>query len=984
MAPAAHGATQDTAAKRARLAQDGGAGQPFGNGAAPDGQSAAHVLGRPADRDSLAQAVRNAVSNPAARSHVAATSDGTTRLVVLTKDAQPLSAVATAARNAGATVKQTIPQLHAFSVTVPAGEAAALTRLLEARPDVEQVTVAHRFTLDQVPNDPRWSAESTYLNAVHAPTAWDETHGASSVKIAVVDTGVDTTHPDLARKIVGTYNAVSNSSTESDAVGHGTGVASIAAAVTDNGIGVAGAGWDTSLLAVKVADPNGHLWGDAIAQGVTWATNHGANVINMSLGSPQYDKVLADAVTYAQNHGVLVVASAGNDGDTAVQYPANLPGVVSVGATNQAGNTRTSWSTYGSWVDVAAPGASITYAQPGNKYTVGDGTSFSSPLVAGESALLKAVHPAATQSQLASTIIGNASTTTTLGFGHGLVNFRAAVDSLVPTTVPTVTEPASGETVSGDVPVTVQTSAAKVRVSIAGTSVSKLVTPSTGVAKTTLETYGLSGPHTLVAVDCTDGGVCAANGVDVPVIVDNAAPALTSPADGATVGVSFTAAATAPGGSVKFLLDGRSVGIDSTAPYQLTVSTDAVSNGPHQVAAVPCNRAGTICDAASASPSSAIDVERLHPSITSVSPAPFSPNGDTRRDTTTASYRLDVASKVVMSVENSSGATVVGPRALGTFGAGSHGWLWAGNSNQGNVVPDGVYTVVLTTSGSSDGTVLSGHAQRTVRVDRTRPRVSGVYHSPGTIYPYLDGFQDSTKLHLTLSEGVPSLQVQIFNRYGTPVRTINAGGRRPGATSVGWNGRRSTGAMVPAGTYYYRFVAQDAAGNRTTTAKYSVAVSAKRLVKHTASKTLTPYGSYKAAYVSQCSALARNVHGWSNSVGYFSDYYNCTDGDDIAALDHAYTLPSAVRYGTVRIDAYGTQAVAGYGDSLALIYYNKAGELSSTHKVLGPGMATYYGPTVPASNFLQGHTLRWLAGTVDGAWYDVKWYRVVWTYYVLQ
>ena len=220
------------------------------------------------------------------------------------------------------------------------------------------------------------------------------------MRIAIVDSGVDVRHPDLAGKVVGTYNAVTGGTDVHDVVGHGTGTASVAAAATGNGVGIAGAGRDSSLLAVKVADVTGRIFTDDLAAGIVWAVDNGADVVNLSLGGPTSDRLEKAAVAYAEAHDVLVVAAAGNEGTSAKQYPAALPGVLAVGATSSNGAVRAPFSSYGSWVDLAAPGRSIVVATPGGGYEVADGTSYSAPLVSGAAALLAAYRPGRTAAEL--------------------------------------------------------------------------------------------------------------------------------------------------------------------------------------------------------------------------------------------------------------------------------------------------------------------------------------------------------------------------------------------------------------------------------------------------------------------------------------------------------------------------------------------------------------------------------------------------------
>ena len=291
---------------------------------------------------------------------------------------------------------QVFAHVCALSVQVPAAQTKSTIAKLGALPGVTNVEVAARRYIESVPSDPGYaSSQSAYLAAVNAPAAWDVQTGSAAVKIAIVDSGVDVTHPDLSGKIVGTYNAVDGTADVTDSLGHGTFVAGVAAAATNNDAGVAGAGYNTSLLAIKVADASDLITVDAEAAGIKWAADHGANVINISLGGPTTSSIEQNAIRYAQGKGALVVAAAGNDASTTRSYPAANPGVIAVGATDAAGH-RAGFSNYGSWVTLGAPGVGIVSTTPPTgssifpaaAYGSGDGTSFSAPLVAGEAALL--------------------------------------------------------------------------------------------------------------------------------------------------------------------------------------------------------------------------------------------------------------------------------------------------------------------------------------------------------------------------------------------------------------------------------------------------------------------------------------------------------------------------------------------------------------------------------------------------------------------
>lgn len=228
------------------------------------------------------------------------------------------------------------------------------------------------------------------------PQAWRHSLSDPSVTVAVVDTGIDLSHPDLAGKVLAS-RAPSASGSATDRVGHGTAVAGIIAAVAGNGIGIAGAGYRASLLNVKVAtDDNGKgtTSCSGLADGVVWAVAHGARIINVSIEGPDCSP-LRSAVAEAWSRGALVVAAAGNEGDTDKEYPAAYDGVISVAATDNA-DRRTTFSNRGAdWVDLAAPGDRVyttcpTYATPlgCTDYGYVSGTSFSAALVSGVAALV--------------------------------------------------------------------------------------------------------------------------------------------------------------------------------------------------------------------------------------------------------------------------------------------------------------------------------------------------------------------------------------------------------------------------------------------------------------------------------------------------------------------------------------------------------------------------------------------------------------------
>ncbi|HEV2889584.1 MAG TPA: S8 family serine peptidase [Frankiaceae bacterium] len=892
--------------------------------------------------------------------------------------------VVAAAKAQGAAVRQRIPQLSAVTVDVPAHAAARIAEALSRSPGVAGVEPVGTRRAASVPNDPAWvTTQAAYLGEVAAPAAWDVTHGSADVQIAVVDTGVDVTHADLAGKVVDSFNAVTGTSDVTDTVGHGTFVAGVAAASTNNGVGVAGAGYDTTVLAVKVADADGLISTDDEAAGIVWAADHGAEVVNISLGGDTTDSMESDAVAYAVAAGVVVVASAGNEATSAESYPAALDGVVAVGATN--GASRASFSNHGSWVDVGAPGVNIVSTAPAGTaaftapYDTESGTSFSAPIVAAEAALLIAANPDATADDVISAIASTADDTA-YGFAAGRVDFAAALASLAPTTTPTLTEPA-GPTVSGDVTVGATSTAGSVRFAIDG-GPSATADVVDGTATATLETYGLSGAHTITARDCSASG-CGATPASVAVTVDNAAPAITSPAPDAVVRTAMlTLSATASGGAVRFLVDGAPVATDAVAPYTTTVQASALAEGAHTASAVLCNRAGTVCDTAHAA-SLSFTVSTLHPAIPSIAPARFSPNGDGRYDAATVTYTLDVAQSAQLRIKNAAGTVVRGPGAV-SGAAGTRTWVWNGRRNDGTYAPDGTYTVELNTSDPSGQT---GFASRTVVVDRSAPNLSGTTGSGATFYPVRDGYRDTFVPSIYVSESA-YLSLRVYNPSGTRIRVLSGGPYGAGRRQMTWDGKTSSGALAPAGTYSFDFVSTDLVSNARVTGRYPVYVSGRRLVSKVAERVLTPDATRIGALIGDCSYASVPAHygQWAGSHGYYSDFYCDSLGgvEGLVVTDHQFTLPAAVKYGNVQVAAVGREAIAGFGDIGLVSYYDKAGNLTDYDKRLDPSYTTYWGPLAGSSALLYGgRTLRWWAGTSNGNWYEIAQFKVRWQYFVL-
>jgi thermitase len=342
----------------------------------------------------------------------------------------------------GGQVRATIPRIGVQVVTVPKDQVVAKARAYSANPKVQFAEPDYLAKADGSPDDPSFGSQWGLIK-IDAPQAWDITTGSSNITIAVLDTGVDLDHPDLAGKITVSKNFTS-SNTADDIYGHGTHVAGIAAAATNNEVGVAGLGYNSTVMNVKVLGDDGYGSYSWIAQGIIWAADNGAKVINMSLGGSSGSSTLESAVNYAWSKGALVVAAAGNNGSSTPLYPAYYANSIAVAATDSSDNL-TSWSNHGDWVDVAAPGSSIYSTLINGAYGYKSGTSMATPYAAGLAALIFTVvtdnngngylnDEVRTQIQATCDDIGVS------GIGSGRINaYKAVSNETTPSPAPTPT-----------------------------------------------------------------------------------------------------------------------------------------------------------------------------------------------------------------------------------------------------------------------------------------------------------------------------------------------------------------------------------------------------------------------------------------------------------------------------------------------------------------------------------------------------------------
>ncbi|MFD2169706.1 S8 family serine peptidase [Tumebacillus lipolyticus] len=267
-----------------------------------------------------------------------------------------------------------------YEMKIPAGESKAQIAALRTDGGVEAVEEDQPVSIQMIPNDPSYPSQ-WYMTKVQAPLAWDITTGSSSRTIAIIDTGVDLSHPDFAGRIVAGYDYVNNDSVASDDNGHGTAVAGVAAASGNNSNAIAGMDWNAKIMPIKALNASGAGTVSAIINSIYFAANNGANVINLSLAGGSYSSAFQAAIDYAHSMGCIIVAAA--DSNSPPSYPAAYNNVVAVTATTAADVPAVT----ASYVDIGAPGANIITTRMGGGVATYSGSSYSAALVSGAMSL---------------------------------------------------------------------------------------------------------------------------------------------------------------------------------------------------------------------------------------------------------------------------------------------------------------------------------------------------------------------------------------------------------------------------------------------------------------------------------------------------------------------------------------------------------------------------------------------------------------------
>ena len=396
----------------------------------------------------LVAVVPVAAATPSVRAADAAAAGG--RFIVAWRDAAPGRVAISGVRRV-----ESSPTSQRSIVVAAPGQAGKVGAALRA--DVRTLLVvpdavvhAAAWPTSGAPSDTFYTDQED-LEQVRVPEVWPTTIGDPGVVVAVIDSGVDVTHPDIAGvNVVAPHNEIWNNTDVADDNGHGTHVAGTIVARTNNGAGVAGIAPGSSLMPIKVLDEFGMGFVSDVLDGMDWARTHGADIINLSLGGtlePSQVALIQPTFTAARSAGILVVAASGNSGAPIMEYPAGLHGVVSVGAVDQE-DLQADFSTFNRGVDLTAPGVDILSTTLGD-YEEASGTSMASPHVAGVAALIWSARPSLTVAELEAVLRASAVDLGDPGrdnvYGSGRVDAEAALSEAVPSPLPDL-EPAPGFT----------------------------------------------------------------------------------------------------------------------------------------------------------------------------------------------------------------------------------------------------------------------------------------------------------------------------------------------------------------------------------------------------------------------------------------------------------------------------------------------------------------------------------------------------------
>jgi subtilisin family serine protease len=513
----------------------------------------------------------------------------------------------------GAHQQDVIRQIDVRIVQVPSGKLDAVLAALKQNPSVEFAEEDYLLPPEAIPNDPYY-AYAWHLPKIGASAAWDLATGSSNVTIAILDSGIEATHPDLAPLLVPGWNFYDNNDNTADVTGHGTPVAGTASAAGNNGQGVVGITWGCRIMPVRICDTNGYASLSTIASGLTWAADQGARVANISYRASS-GSTITSAAQYFQAHGGVVAVSAGNNG--IFDSSPDNPYVLTVSATD-VNDALAPFANTGNNIDLAAPGSDIMTTAAGGDYGSGTGTSFSAPVVAGVAALMVSINPALTGADIQNLLkqsaddLGAPGWDTSYGWGRvqaaaavtAALNFQPPADTNAPSAA--VTTPTPGSTLSNVVTVNIAATddigVSRMELFLDGALVATNPGPDVSFAWDTRTVA--DGIHELSARAYDTANNVGLSSL-VSVTVRNQAPppdtqaptvAVLTPASGTKLGrmtsVSVAATDNVAVTKVQLLTDGKLYATSFSASPMFSWNTSKLSRGQHTLQAVAFDAAG--------------------------------------------------------------------------------------------------------------------------------------------------------------------------------------------------------------------------------------------------------------------------------------------------------------------------------------------------------------------------------------------------------
>jgi subtilisin family serine protease len=349
----------------------------------------------------------------------------------------PETDVARWIRALGAQVLRRQNKLGLYRLRIPERQTVAgFVALYRSHPDLALIEPNYVLVVKgaaDMPNDPLFASQWA-LERIGVRKAWEVTRGSSEVTIAVIDTGIDPAHPDLAGKLVPGWNAIGQDTNTADDHGHGTAVAGVIGAATNNAIGIAGVCPECRLMPIKALDASGEGTYADVIEAIVYAVDHGARVLNLSFGGYAYSQMLSDAIDYAYSKGAIILAAAGNEASSEPIYPAAYANVIAVSATDRY-NALWPSSNTGSYIKLAAPGAGILTTGLGGQFTQVSGTSLSAAHVSGIAALIVSANPSLSNTYVEQVLCQTAEVAVNgqePGFGRGIVSGARSLEAAGP------------------------------------------------------------------------------------------------------------------------------------------------------------------------------------------------------------------------------------------------------------------------------------------------------------------------------------------------------------------------------------------------------------------------------------------------------------------------------------------------------------------------------------------------------------------------